>query len=85
MVSLNIDQEGNVEASGMLKIFDYYLSDLNALIFKLEYRGKYLSVPVTFHNAYSLIQGSRASSQGVGLCARICPASSLCYSKRQSP
>lgn len=40
MISLSKDMKGNISSTGSLKILDYPMHEMVALIFKLEYRGK---------------------------------------------
>ena len=41
IISLNKDVNGAIQSTGNLKILDFTLHPMVALIFKLEYRGKY--------------------------------------------
>lgn len=43
MISLSKDMHGNISSTGSLKILDYPMHEMVALIIKLEYRGKSLS------------------------------------------
>ena len=56
--SLVLDLQGNIEGAGSaLRIPDYAVTDMVALIFKLEYRGKSKAPnPLTFHFVYSSAQ-----------------------------
>lgn len=38
MISLNLDQAGNIQSSGSVKILDFAMHEYVALIVKLQYR-----------------------------------------------
>ena len=40
MISLNPDAKGNIQSSGSLKILDFAMHEMVALIIKLQYRVK---------------------------------------------